>query len=313
MSTNRVASPIQRVEHTSRILRCVRPLKNAPKAKGSHLRAIQPSICFTDTTLEEPRRAAFHMPPISATVVTRNEASHIARTLASLSPADEIVVVDSGSTDQTREIAAGLGARVIEHPWPGFAQQKNFAAAQAQHDWILSLDGDEEFDESAQSAIREWKESAADCAGYQFARRARYLGRWIRHSGWYPDYKLRLYDRRRGKWSGDYVHESVVVDGKAGRLPGEILHYTCDSMEDHRQRIEFYTDLAAAEMLARGAKPGPFRRAFSPRWAFIRSYWLGLGFLDGAAGLSIARMAAYYVERKFEKFDRLEAKSPPAE
>src|SRR5438128_6991273 len=134
------------------------------------------------------------MPPISATIIARNEAANIARAIRSLSVADEIVVVDAGSTDGTREIAAGLGARVIEHAWPGFAAQKNFASDQARYDWVLSLDADEELDAVAQNAVRQWKASEPRAAAYCFPRRAQYLGRWILHSGWYPDYKLRLFD-----------------------------------------------------------------------------------------------------------------------
>lgn len=250
------------------------------------------------------------MPSISATLVTRNEAANIARAIRSLAPADEILVIDSGSTDGTCEIASGLGARVIVHPWEGFAGQKNFAAREARHDWILSLDGDEEFDEASQRAIQEWRTSAPDCAGYRFARRARYLGRWIRHSGWYPDYKVRLYHRDRGRWSGEYVHESVKVEGRVGTMRGEILHYTCDSLEDHRRRIEFYTDLAAAELVDRGAALNPLRRIGAPSWAFFQAYFLRLGFLDGEPGFWIARMASRYVARKQSKWARLARAKP---
>lgn len=249
------------------------------------------------------------MPPLSATIITQNEARHIARAVRSLSCADEIVVVDSDSTDETRQLAASLGARVIAHPWEGFAAQKNFASRQAQHDWILSLDADEELDADAQAAVLDWKKSEPAVAGYQFARRARYLGRWILHAGWYPDYKLRLFDRRRGQWQGDYVHESVVVDGSVKTLPGEILHYTCDSLDEHRQRIEFYTELAAREMFDRGERVNFLRRAFGPPWVFLHSYLLRLGVLDGLPGLWISWIAARYVHRKYSKLAALWSKA----
>jgi len=245
------------------------------------------------------------MPQISATVITHNEAKNIERTIRSLGAADEIVVVDADSTDATRELASDLGARVIVHPWGGFAAQKNFASDQARHDWILSLDADEEFNGDAQQAIDEWKRSAPAAAGYRFARRARYLGRWILHSGWYPDYKVRLFDRRRANWKGAYVHESVVVEGPVETLPGEILHYTCDSLDEHRRRIEFYTDLAAKELFDRRAGPNLVRRALAPAWVFANSYFFQLGILDGYRGFLIARMAARTVRRKYAKWAQM--------
>ncbi len=254
------------------------------------------------------------MPPISATIITHNEAANIARAIGSLACADEIIVVDAESADTTQEIAVGLGARVLVHAWEGFTAQKNFAALHARYDWILSLDADEELDAQAQAAVGKWKIAQPAAAGYRFSRRARYLGRWIRHSGWYPDLKTRLYDRRRGSWRGDFVHESLKVDGNVETLPGEILHYTCNSLVEHRQRIEFYTDLAADELLAQGARPGWVRRAFSPYWTFIQSYLLRLGFLDGRQGFWIAWMAARYVARKYEKWSRQAgARNPDAD
>jgi glycosyltransferase involved in cell wall biosynthesis len=245
------------------------------------------------------------MLPLSATIIAHNEAANIARAIRSLSVADEIIVVDAGSTDGTQQIAGGLGARVIEHAWPGFAAQKNFASDQARYDWVLSLDADEELDAAAQDSIRRWKGSKPQAAAYRFARRARYLGRWILHSAWYPDYKLRLFDRRRGRWQGSYVHESAVVNGPVETLPGEILHYTCDSLDEHRKRVEFYTELAAREMLDRRETAGFLRRAFTPPWAFVNTYFFRLGILDGRQGFLIAWMAARYVRRKYAKWAKL--------
>jgi len=244
------------------------------------------------------------MPCISATIVACNEANNIARALRSLACADEIVLVDSGSTDDTSKIAASLGARVISHPWQGYATQKNLAAQHAQHDWILSLDADEELDAEAQAAIRDWKASEPSADGYRFARRARYLGRWILHSGWYPDYKIRLFNRRKGEWGGKFVHESVKVSGRVETMPGEILHYTCDTLAEHLQRIEHYTDLAAQEMIERGEKVNILERWFDPLWVFVHTYFFRLGVLDGHQGFLIATMAARYVRRKYAKLGR---------
>jgi glycosyltransferase involved in cell wall biosynthesis len=249
------------------------------------------------------------MPAISATLITRDEEANIERAIRSLAVADEIVVVDSGSKDATREIAARLGARVVLQPWLGFTEQKNFALREAKHDWILSLDADEELNEDAREAIAEWKREEPRAAGYRFARRARYLGRWILHSGWYPGYKVRLFDRRRGRWTGGAVHESVAVDGPVETLPGEILHYTCDSLEEHAKRIEFYTGLAAQDMLARGEAPEWLARRLTPPWLFFYTYFLRLGILDGSQGFLIARMAARYVKRKYEKWEELVSKA----
>jgi glycosyltransferase involved in cell wall biosynthesis len=245
------------------------------------------------------------MPSLSATLITHNESANIARAIRSLSCADEIVVIDDDSHDGTSEIAAGLGARVITHTFEGFSAQKNFSTGQTQHDWVLSLDADEELDPQAQAAILEWKRSDPSAAGYQFARRAQYLGRWILHSGWYPDYKLRLFDRRRGRWQGAYVHESVVVNGAVATMPGHILHYTCNSLEEHRQRIEFYTDLAAKEMLERGERASILRRALGPPWIFLNSYLFRMGMIDGRQGYLIAKMAARYVRRKYVKLEEM--------
>ena len=241
------------------------------------------------------------MPGISATIVACNEASKLARALRSLACADEIVVVDSGSTDATPEIAASLGARVISQPWQGYAAQKNFATGHARYEWILSLDADEELDAEAQAAIRTWKGCEPTADGYRFARRARYLGRWILHSGWYPDYKVRLFDRRKGWWHGDYVHESVMVNGRIATMPGEILHYTCDTLAEHFQRIELYTGLAAQEMFERGETVNFLHRCLDPIWVFFHTYFFRLGVLDGHQGFLIATMAARYVSRKFKK------------
>lgn len=249
------------------------------------------------------------MPQISATIITHNEATNIERVIRSLTGADEIVVVDAESSDQTRELASSLGARVVVHPWGGFAAQKNFASEQAHYDWILSLDADEELNRDAQCAIEKWKASTPAAAAYQFVRRARYLGRWILHSGWYPDYKVRLFDRRRAHWEGSYVHESVAVEGPVETLPGEILHYTCDSLDEHRQRIELYTDLAAREMFDRGETAGLGRQLLVPAWVFVNTFLFRFGLLDGHQGFLIAWMAAHYVHRKYAKAAQLHRES----
>ncbi len=210
-------------------------------------------------------------------------------------------MVDSGSSDGTADLARRRGARVIHHDWPGYAAQKNFAASSASNDWILSLDADEEVSPRLRESIQALQERESNRAGYQFPRLAQYLGRWIRHGGWYPDRKVRLYDRRRATWRGEFVHESIVVDGPVGQLDGDLLHFTCDSLADHVGRINRYTDLAAAELRQSGASPGLARLLLSPPWAFFKSFALQQGFRDGVHGLLIASMAAAYVFLKYAK------------
>lgn len=238
---------------------------------------------------------------ISAAIVALNEERNIARAIRSLGCADEILVVDSGSTDRTRDIAAGLGARVIEEPWRGYAAQKNFAACSAAHDWILSLDADEELTPELASEIAALKQGPSLRDGYSFPRLARYLGRWIRHSGWYPDRKVRLYDRRKGKWVGDYVHESVRLQGSIGDLHGNLLHYTCDSLSEHVRTLDRYTTLAAQEVAARGKPVGFLHLTIDPAWTIFRTYFIQRGFLDGRQGLLIACMAGLYTFLKYAK------------
>jgi glycosyltransferase involved in cell wall biosynthesis len=238
---------------------------------------------------------------ISATIVTLNEDRNIARAIESLRCVDEIVVVDSGSTDLTREIAMRFGARVIEEPWRGYAAQKNLAAKCATHDWILSIDADESVTEELEAEILTLKKDGAQCDAYSFPRLARYLGRWIRHSGWYPDRKVRLYDRRKAQWVGEYVHESVLVVGTIGELRGDLLHFTCSSLSEHVRTLDRYTTLAARELVALHKPITPRRLMVDPAWTFFRTWVLQRGFLDGRQGLAIAWMAALYTFLKYAK------------
>lgn len=238
---------------------------------------------------------------ISATIITLNEERNLPRALESLTCVDEVLVVDSGSTDRTVEIARRYGARVLTNPWPGYAAQKNFAAGQAAHDWILSLDADEALSETLAAEIQQLKRNGARADGYRFPRMAQYMGRWIRHCGWYPDYKLRLYDRHRGRWVGDYVHESVVVNGRVETLEGTLHHFTCPSLSEHVRTLDRYTTLAAEELRARGQRPGLLRLLLAPPLTFLKTYLLQQGFRDGYRGLLISAMAAWYVFLKYAK------------
>ena len=238
---------------------------------------------------------------ISATIVTLNEEHNVARALESLRCVDEVVVVDSGSTDRTREVAARLGARVVQEPWRGYAGQKNFAATLATHDWILSLDADEAVAEELEAEILLLKKTGPRFDGYSMPRMAQYLGRWIRHGGWYPDRKIRLYHRATAEWVGSYVHESVRLKGTAGELQGNLLHFTCESLSAHLRTLDGYTALAAEELATRGIRPGLCRIIFDPPWTFFRTWVLRRGFLDGLQGFVIAWMAALYTFLKYTK------------
>jgi len=232
---------------------------------------------------------------ITATVITFNEERNIEESLRSLAWADEIVVVDSRSTDSTVQIARRFTDRIYVRDWPGYSAQKNFAAEQASYDWVFNLDADERVSDELCGEIRQLAQSAdAGYAAFEMPRRTFYLGRWIKHCGWYPDYKVRLYDRRAARWRGEFVHESVTVSGKIARLKGEIRHYTIRSASEHQLRMDRYTTLAAQEMLARGKRASVLRLLVSPPATLIKSYVFKLGFLDGVPGLAISYFAAHY-------------------
>lgn len=236
---------------------------------------------------------------ISATIIAFNEAGNIRDACQSLAWADEIVVVDSGSTDQTREIAEDCGARVITRDWPGFAAQKQFAAEQAANDWVFSLDADERVSDELKASIAKLRDEDEDklADGYRIPRRSFYQGRWIKGGGWYPDWQLRLYRKSRGHWQPRHIHESVKLNSAArvAKLSGDILHYTArDSAHHHRMIGERYAPLAALQMFEEGRHTSPFKIATAAPSAFVSSFVLKGGWRDGLAGLSIASFAAHH-------------------
>ena len=248
------------------------------------------------------------MPAISAAIITLNEAAHLADAIASLSWADEIIVVDSGSTDGTVEIARRLATRVEHRDWTGYASQKNYAASIARHDWVLSLDADERVSEPLAAWLIAWRQSSAAVRGYRLPRASWYLGRWIRATDWYPDPQLRLYDRRAGHWAASRVHESVALDGEVETLGGdlEILHYPYADVGEHARRIDAYTSLAALDMRDRGVTVGPTGLLVHPVAAFLRNYILRGGFRAGRAGLAVSLLNSYYVLLKHVKLLELQ-------
>jgi glycosyltransferase involved in cell wall biosynthesis len=238
---------------------------------------------------------------ISATIISCNEERNIARALESLRCCDEVVVIDSGSIDRTAEIAAKLGARVIDTPWGGYARQKNLAAEHAENDWILSIDADEALSEALEGEIWQIKKNGPQFDAYTMPRLAQYLGKWILHSGWYPDRKVRLYHRERARWVGEFVHESVQVDGRIGHLESDLLHFTCSSLSEHLKSMDRYTTLAAEQLVAQKKKIGWTQLLLDPGWTFWRTFILQRGFLDGVEGLAIANMASLYNFVKYAK------------
>ena len=244
------------------------------------------------------------MTKLSVTVITKNEAAHIDACLASVAWADERLVVDSGSTDGTPDLARGAGARVIVRDWPGYAAQKNFAASQVAHDWILSVDADERVTPALADEIQMLLRTPPARAGYRVPRVTWHLGRWIRTTDWYPDYQLRLYDRRRAEWPIRRVHESVTIAegaGSPGQLAGELQHFAYRDISHHHRTMDLYTTLAAEDMHASGRRADLFDLVVHPPAAFLRNYVLRRGIGDGAPGLIISAMNAHYVFLKFAK------------
>jgi glycosyltransferase involved in cell wall biosynthesis len=241
------------------------------------------------------------VPKVSVTIITKNEAADIADALDSVAWADERIVVDSCSTDDTQAIASRHGARVVSREWTGYVDQKNYAAAQTRNDWILSLDADERVTPSLAREIQETLSAEPAHRGYRMPRVTFHLGRWIRTTDWYPDDQLRLYDRRAARWTGRYVHEGVEVTGSVGRLRGELEHYAYRDIAEHLETIDHYTTLAAQQMFEQGRRATALDLALQPAFAFFRNFVLKRGFLDGSVGLTISRMNAHYVGSKFRK------------
>jgi len=242
---------------------------------------------------------------ISACLITLNEERNLSRALASLKAvADEIVLVDAGSTDRTEAIARQYGARFLKRGWTNYAEQKNFAAECATYDWILSSDADEELSSALQSSLLDWKKREPKAAVYEVARRAWYLGKWIHHSGWYPDFQRRLYRRDAARFSG-IIHEALRFAGQPGRLQGDLLHYTVQSFTEHESKVERYTTLAAQQMYAAGKRSWRGAVWFATPWSWFQNYFLRGGFLDGYRGALIAQMAARSVRLKYTKLGKL--------
>jgi len=252
------------------------------------------------------------MPLLSVAIVTFNEEQNIARTLTSVSWADEIILVDSHSTDRTAEIARSFGARVIERDWPGFAAQKNFAIAQCNGAWILALDADEELSPVLQQQMRTVVSSGPTVDAFYLKRRNLFLGRWMRHGGFYPDSKLRLFRRNTvsveltPRFGDRAVHEVIAFDGSADTLDGDIIHHAYPTLSDYIDHMDRYSDLGAQVLLERGhtaaSLPAFIARVWLFPWlGFAWNYFFRLGILDGREGLLLHLYHATYASWKYAK------------
>ena len=242
---------------------------------------------------------------LSACLITFNEEHNLPRALASLGGiADEVVIVDSGSTDSTAAIAQRCGAAFFERAWTNYSEQKNYAASRATNEWILSLDADEELSSALQTSMLDWKKRAPEFRVYEVARKTWYLGAWIRHSGWYPDFQRRLYRRDAAQFSG-IIHEALRFEGQPGRLAGDLLHYTVRSFAEHEANVERYTTLAARQMFEKGKRNWRGAMWLGAPWSWFHNYFLRGGFLDGHRGGLISRMAARSVRLKYAKLGKL--------
>ncbi len=237
---------------------------------------------------------------LSACIITFNEADRIESCIRSVGFCDEVIVVDSHSSDDTRGRAAALGARVIERDWPGYRSQKQFAVEAARHDWVLCLDADERVSDELRREIESLREHGfAGHAGWSVPRITDYFGKFLRHGNAYPDRLVRLFDRRRGGWVGREIHENTRVEGRVGRLRGHLEHYSYRSLTDHQRRMQRYAELMGAALYDGGKRCGLGKVLLNPQWRFLRGYVLRLGFLDGWRGLVFALVESDYVRRKY--------------
>jgi len=242
------------------------------------------------------------MAKITAVIITKNEAHNIAKCLSALqSVTDDMLVVDSFSTDKTKAIAEENGARVIQKEWEGYAKAKNYANSKAYHDWILSVDADEVLSNELIKTIQKLR--VASGTVYALDRINNFCGQWIKHSGWYPDWKVRLFNRNEVYWVGAYVHEKLKYPSnyEVKKLSGKLYHYSYATLEDHKKRIETYSQLAAEDMLASGKEASFIKMYLSPVGRFLKTLFLKMAFLDGKNGWIISSRNAWLVYLKYRK------------
>jgi len=243
---------------------------------------------------------------ISAVIITYNEEKRLEPALKSLEGvASEIIVVDAYSQDKTLKIAKKYTDKVFRRKWTNFADQKNFANNKASLPWILSLDADERLSSQLRQEILALKEEEPQVAGFSMPRQAFYLGKWIRHSGWYPDRKIRLFRKEKAHWEGEYIHEDLKIEGKVAKLKGAIHHFTYRNIQDHLDRINTFSELGAKKLYARGKKCRWYHLLFLPFFRLAKSYFLKAGFLDGFAGLIISVLNGYSIFIRYAKLKEI--------
>lgn len=253
------------------------------------------------------------MQSLSLVIITKNEGLNLARCIESVPFADEIIVVDSGSTDDTREIALRYTRHVFDVPWTGFGPTKQAALKRATSDWILSLDADEALDEELARSIREaLQQDASPAMGYQLCRISMFLDRWIMHSGWYPELILRLGRRTALACTTELVHERLDVEGPVLVLKGHLLHYTAPELGPYIEKMHLYAGLMASKKFQRGRRAGVLDLCFRPLYKFCYSYFFRRGFLDGVPGLILAGVLAYYVFMQYARIWEIAHKAPGA-
>ncbi len=241
-------------------------------------------------------------PGLTACIITHNEADRIERCLESVDWCDEILVVDAHSTDDTRKVAEECGARVVERDWPGYMAQKEYAVREAKNDWVLCVDADERVSKALAREISALRDAGfPNRSGWRMPRLSSYLGVWIRYGTWYPNRQLRLFDRRRGCWTGANLHERVLLRDAAGDLAEPLHHHPYRDLDDHLDTINRYTTAMARDLHSSGRRPRISDLAFRPAWRFARFYLFERGFLLGWRGFLMATLAAHYVALKYTK------------
>jgi glycosyltransferase involved in cell wall biosynthesis len=249
-----------------------------------------------------------HKIPVSVVIIAKNAATQIGDCIDSAGFAAEILVVDSGSEDETRAIAEVRGCRVIEKEWLGFGQQKQFAVTQAKHDWVLCLDVDERVTPALEQSIRDVLANPTTRA-YRMARRNRFLGRWLAHGEGYPDWSLRLFHRQHASWSNDPVHETVITTANVGALNGDLLHDSAEDVTTYLQKQNRYSSLHAEALFQQGVRAGYLKLFLSPLARFIKFYVLRLGFLDGGPGFAHVAIGCFAAFAKYAKLIELKNKA----